>query len=445
MRKTLFACFLLLCCVVVIMVAQTLYMQSEAVSENRSNTGDISRGGFVDTLKYYIFLPRTKIQLFIRHLRRKFKKQPNQNHYEQPDLKSVIAGLTLYMQSEAVSENRSNTGDISRGGFVDTLKYYIFLPRTKIQLFIRHLRRKFKKQPNQNHYEQPDLKSEPSDTSKKLITTRYLGHVTGYQPIRDQYFLIRSVPDLTLKRSYLNDINLRREYIKYLVFVISAPNKRSTRDLIRTKGYWAHNWTDSDTGLPVDWKGFFVVGQNADENMNEAVRQEAAENPDLLVGGFDDSYKNLVFKTLWLIEWAANTYDFDVMVKCDDDTIIVEWFDLVDYFFVLEWHGFYGGVRFGGMPVFRNGRYQVTKEEWEPDRFPPYCSGGGYSLNRQAIMKLLEVHYSGVQPLFLVEDAFIGVLAYHAKGLTLGLTQGLKVMWDVSREVFHHACRDVSM
>eukprot|EP00116_Pleurobrachia_bachei_P008641 sb/3468903/ len=27
------------------------------------------------------------------------------------------------------------------------------------------------------------------------IRTRYLGHVTGYKPIRDQYFLIRSVPD----------------------------------------------------------------------------------------------------------------------------------------------------------------------------------------------------------------------------------------------------------
>ena len=26
------------------------------------------------------------------------------------------------------------------------------------------------------------------DTSKQPIRTRYLGHVTGYQPIRDQYF-----------------------------------------------------------------------------------------------------------------------------------------------------------------------------------------------------------------------------------------------------------------
>eukprot|EP00116_Pleurobrachia_bachei_P010824 sb/3471086/ len=35
---------------------------------------------------------------------------------------------------------------------------------------------------------------EPTDTSKQPIRTRYLGQVTGYQPIRDQYFLIRPVP-----------------------------------------------------------------------------------------------------------------------------------------------------------------------------------------------------------------------------------------------------------
>eukprot|EP00116_Pleurobrachia_bachei_P016619 sb/3476881/ len=34
---------------------------------------------------------------------------------------------------------------------------------------------------------------EPTETSKQPIRTRYLGHVTGYQPIRDQYSLILSV------------------------------------------------------------------------------------------------------------------------------------------------------------------------------------------------------------------------------------------------------------
>eukprot|EP00116_Pleurobrachia_bachei_P017881 sb/3478143/ len=39
------------------------------------------------------------------------------------------------------------------------------------------------------------IQQEPTETSKQPIRTRYLGHVTAYQPIRDQYFLIRSVPD----------------------------------------------------------------------------------------------------------------------------------------------------------------------------------------------------------------------------------------------------------
>eukprot|EP00116_Pleurobrachia_bachei_P018213 sb/3478475/ len=43
-----------------------------------------------------------------------------------------------------------------------------------------------------------DHGDEPTDTSKQPIRNRYLGHVTGYEPIRDQYFLIRSVPDINL-------------------------------------------------------------------------------------------------------------------------------------------------------------------------------------------------------------------------------------------------------
>eukprot|EP00116_Pleurobrachia_bachei_P009602 sb/3469864/ len=40
---------------------------------------------------------------------------------------------------------------------------------------------------------------EPTETSKQPIRTRYLGHVTGYQPTRGQYFLIRSVPAVSVK------------------------------------------------------------------------------------------------------------------------------------------------------------------------------------------------------------------------------------------------------
>ena len=35
---------------------------------------------------------------------------------------------------------------------------------------------------------------EPTESSKQPIRAGHLGHVTGYQPISDQYFLVRSVP-----------------------------------------------------------------------------------------------------------------------------------------------------------------------------------------------------------------------------------------------------------
>ena len=38
------------------------------------------------------------------------------------------------------------------------------------------------------------MEQETTGFSKQPIRARYLGHVTGYRPIRDQYFLIRSVP-----------------------------------------------------------------------------------------------------------------------------------------------------------------------------------------------------------------------------------------------------------
>eukprot|EP00116_Pleurobrachia_bachei_P013288 sb/3473550/ len=45
-----------------------------------------------------------------------------------------------------------------------------------------------------NEYGKVVITKVPTDTSKQPIRTRHLGHVTGYQPIRDQYYLCRLVP-----------------------------------------------------------------------------------------------------------------------------------------------------------------------------------------------------------------------------------------------------------
>ena len=56
---------------------------------------------------------------------------------------------------------------------------------------------------------------EPTEFRKQPIRTRYLGYVTGYQPIRDQYFLIRSVP--ALSPIYLLTVSVSGPRISFLV------------------------------------------------------------------------------------------------------------------------------------------------------------------------------------------------------------------------------------
>eukprot|EP00116_Pleurobrachia_bachei_P017387 sb/3477649/ len=53
---------------------------------------------------------------------------------------------------------------------------------------------------------------EPTETSKQPIRTRYLSHVTSYQPIRDQNFLIRSVPLLSFGQMSLCNTTAQSVY-----------------------------------------------------------------------------------------------------------------------------------------------------------------------------------------------------------------------------------------
>ena len=192
--------------------------------------------------------------------------------------------------------------------------------------------------------------------------------------------------------------------LKYLVMVVSNPAIRRPRDLIRHHGYWTYDWKDVNGNL-LDWKHFFVVGQSADPAVNEAFNLEAEENRDILIGNFTDSYRNLVYKTIWLLEWAVDGFEFDLMIKTDDDVIInMSKFDELARVQDLR-VPFYGGRRKDAVNVTRSGKWVTTRDEFPGDIFPPYCSGGGYTLNKLALHALVNVHRSGVQPVFFTEDA----------------------------------------
>eukprot|EP00116_Pleurobrachia_bachei_P018147 sb/3478409/ len=75
-------------------------------------------------------------------------------------------------------------------------------------------------------YESTD--QEPTETSKQPIRTRYLGHVTSYQPIRDQYFLTRSVPDTYIHQTLLRSRNIAHSKTRN----VTLPPSNAVRALV---------------------------------------------------------------------------------------------------------------------------------------------------------------------------------------------------------------------
>eukprot|EP00116_Pleurobrachia_bachei_P012250 sb/3472512/ len=98
----------------------------------------------------------------------------------------------------------------------------------------------FNPKPEKNMYQMSNACQEPTETSKQPMRTRYLGHVTGYQLIRDQYFLIGAVPD-----TYLLSLSSRRT---------SQPPSRHTSEMLERKiqspgERWDAGWSTAITSL----------------------------------------------------------------------------------------------------------------------------------------------------------------------------------------------------
>ena len=111
------------------------------------------------------------------------------------------------------------------------------------------------------------------------------------------------------------------------------------------------------------------------------------------------------------------------MIKTDDDVIInMSKFNELALLQDLD-VPFYGGLIKTHATPFRSGRWKVTTEEFPASKYPTYCPGGGYTLNKLAINALLKVHRSGVQPVLIyVEDVYVGVLASLAKVTPVSLS-----------------------
>jgi len=163
---------------------------------------------------------------------------------------------------------------------------------------------------------------------------------------------------------------------RLIILILSGPDNLDRRNTIR-KTWLAHN----DATV----KHFFVVGtQDILPEQRNTLQSEKQKFDDLLLlPRLQDSYSMLTKKVLHALKAAHEHYDFDYLLKCDDDSYVLMHKILKE---LDKWQSkgtkreLYWGFFNGRAQVKRSGPWKDT--DWILcDFYLPYALGGGYVLS----------------------------------------------------------------
>ncbi|XP_013101136.2 beta-1,3-galactosyltransferase brn [Stomoxys calcitrans] len=140
---------------------------------------------------------------------------------------------------------------------------------------------------------------------------------------------------------------------------------------------------------------------------------------DLLQGNFLEAYRNLSYKHIMGLEWAARRCSkAKFIIKIDDD-IVYDVFHLKRYLESLELenhelttsNALLAGYILDEKPVIRNeqNKWYVSPEEYNFNVYPSYLSGWLYVTNPKTALRLVDQAYN--TPIFWIDDTWVtGIL-----------------------------------
>eukprot|EP01053_Blabericola_migrator_P003836 Blabericola_migrator_1__3835@NODE_2155_length_3193_cov_20_869162_g1362_i0_p2_GENE_NODE_2155_length_3193_cov_20_869162_g1362_i0NODE_2155_length_3193_cov_20_869162_g1362_i0_p2_ORF_typecomplete_len302_score40_89Galactosyl_T/PF01762_21/2_2e36Fringe/PF02434_16/5_7e06Glyco_tranf_2_3/PF13641_6/0_034_NODE_2155_length_3193_cov_20_869162_g1362_i018052710 len=162
---------------------------------------------------------------------------------------------------------------------------------------------------------------------------------------------------------------------------------------------------------------FFPVGRS-EINMEE----EASRTKDILIGDYEDTYKQLPYKVMSAIHWFNTKCRAPYFMKLDDD-IMVNYKALLAWLRYIFHHGFqqfdkrkinpaidplWTGLVARRSRVYHDPTYK-NFEVLDADLYPPYCLGPAYLMNRKMAQRIEQLRRA-LPRSFRNEDAMLGIL-----------------------------------
>lgn len=202
--------------------------------------------------------------------------------------------------------------------------------------------------------------------------------------------------------------------------VTSNPSQVYHREMIRDM------WGRENIAKQLKLRTVFIVGAVPSPVTQRHLQEESDKYGDIIQFDFLETRKNLTIKSLAAVQWfRAFCSNATWVLKCDVDAYINFW-ALLEVLKPVDKTKDAVCARSMSRPVCRQTskaclpHYVVDPKEYEPDIYPPYCSGFAYVLHKRLADKMLEVDRQRTKPPFWLEDVYVtGLLPrdLHAKWL----------------------------
>lgn len=217
--------------------------------------------------------------------------------------------------------------------------------------------------------------------------------------------------DCTLKEPSFTVANTHRcsgESVDILFLINSAPKNLQKRRSIRI------TWANEVIMKSLNVQYVFILGVTKKIDL---VKTESAMFCDIVVGDFNDTYRNLGVKTIHGLKWAVDFCQAKKIIKTDDD-LIYDIYNLPKLINRIDSHkSLHGNCLASGVP-HRNPRskwyasFRLYKDEF----YGPFCLGALFILDIMTAELLIQS--SKEIPYFHIEDVYISYLCASRFGIT---------------------------
>ena len=230
-------------------------------------------------------------------------------------------------------------------------------------------------------------------------------------------------------------------HVRLLVYVHAAPANLKKRQSIR------QTWGDRSLLRRFNATLVFIMGAVRDARLTQLVQLESERYGDIVQEDFVDSYRNLTYKAIAGLKWAATYCSRASYILKTDDDILVNLPRVVKYINeVVEPQ--YGTRRlilcnqWLRMKIIREkkSKWYIPEQDFPGDYFPPYCSGSAFLLSGDMARLMYEA--SLMTKFFWVDDYYItGALIKELDVKHRRLNQAYSLNPNVAEGKFHNDTR----